>query len=466
MSKRDVEALVQQCRELGWGVEVTAKGFNRITPPEGDIIISPSTGDGRALGNFKAELRRAGFNPEAVQLAKAEKAEAAITQDRAKNDAALARAAARAAERAKEAALAPIPTAPQTAPALPKAPTLASPFAPPPPPVTPTPVPSAASGTLAGYPRVVAWVTQKEAARVLADAKEAQEHGGCRQRKLNVRNAAKIQQGMELGEWELNPADSLVYCKEHGSIVNGQHRMKGLRDADPEFISAFYPDGVPFYITTGFPCAMSHIFDTGKARSAADALAVEGLEGWGPLPSAALRLAMLYDLSFLPDGVKSWPQWRNVQLTNTELTVAAAGPYRELLNYGKIASRAYTKSKMTRSSTMVAAFLIDRDNPGGSNPENGHTTELFWKGICLDDDIKAGDPRMALVRFAMRTGMKRGSESGSLMLAHILKNYANYMIGTKKVDLSTVAVDAPMPPVWQPGMRWFHQQLRFPLIGA
>lgn len=466
MSKKEIDELVEGCRALGWNVKETAKGFYQILPPNGgDPIISPGRPVARSLGNFKAELRRAGFNPEVAQLAKAEKAEAAITKDRARNEAALARAAARAAERAKEATLAPISTAPQTAPVLPpKGPGLGNPFAPPPPPVASVPMPSTASNALAGYPRVVVYVAQEEAAQFLAKAKEEQEKGGCRQRKLNVRNAAKIQQGMELGEWELNPADSLVFCKEHGSIVNGQHRMKGLRDADSEFISAFYPHGVPFYVTTGFPCARSHIFDTGKARSGSDALTVEGLQGWGPLPTAALRLAMLYDQSFLPEGVKNWGQWRNVQITNTEMTTAARESYGALLEHGTIASRAYSKAKVTRSATMVASYLLSRDNPDGKGTE-GRDNEQFWRGVCLDDDLKAGDPRMALVRVAMRSGGKRGADNGPAMLAHILKQYANYMIGGKKVDLSTVDREVPMPPVWQPGMRWFGQELRHPKSG-
>lgn len=449
MSKKEIDALVQQCQELGWQVEPTSKGFYRVLPPEGDAIITPSTANGRALGNFKAELRRAGFNPEAVQAAKAEKAEAAIAEDRRKNDAALARAAAR----AKEAATTPAPITPQ------KAPTLTNPFAAP---TKETPAAENIStfSLLSGYPREAVLITQKQSGQFLTEAKERQENGGCRQRSLYATNAAKLQQAMELGEWELNPADSLVFCQEHHSLVNGQHRMKALESADSEFIDEFYPNGVPFYITNGFPCAMSHIFDTGKARSASDALAVEGLLGWGPLAAAALRLALHYDRSF-EGGNKNWGQWSAAQFTNTELVAAASGDYSGLQGNSKIVSRAYTQSKMTRSATMVAAFLMSRDNPGG-NPENGRTNELFWKGVSGDDGMLPGDPRMAIIRVAMRTGSKYRSDNGPTMLAHLLKGYANYMIGSKKVDISTVSKDIPMVPVWKPGMRWFSQELRYP----
>lgn len=462
MSKKEIEELVAQCRDLGWGVEEVKKGFYKILPPSGDPVISPGGTNGRQLSNFKADLDRAGFNPDAARYAKQEKAAKAIAEDRRRNDAALARAA----ERAKEAATAPAPAAKaQSITTTATIPALANPF-------TAGALPTAEGEEisqaqmfklLAGYPREAVLITQKQAAQVLADAKEAQEHGGCRQRHLYVTNAAKLQQGMELGEFELNPADSLVFCKEHKTVVNGQHRMKALADADQEFIEEFYEDGVPFYVTTGFPCAMSHIFDTGKARSAADAITVGGLQGWGPLASSALRLALNYDQSFTPGGIAYWPQWRKIQYTNTELVSAAAIDYRELLVHNMVVSRAYTRSRFTRSATMVAAFMINRDNPGGA-PEKkdrpAKTNEQFWKGICGDDDMQAGDPRIALVRFAMRTNSGRGGvDSGATMLAHLLKGYANWMIG-KKLEMSQINREVPMVPVWQPEMRWFGQELR------
>lgn len=469
MSKKEIEELASQCRALGWSVEKTAKGFFKIVPPNGDPIISPGSTNGRQLSNFKAELNRAGFNPDAALVASQERAANALAADRKRNDAALARAA----ERAREAATAPAP--PVTTPSAPVPaaqviPALSNPFTPPALLTAATEEISEAQmfKLLAGYPRDAVLITQPQAAKIMSDSKEAQEHGGCRQRRLYSANAAKLQQGMELGEFELNPADSLVFCKEHNSIVNGQHRMAGLENADPEFINEFYPEGVPFYVTTGFPCAMSHIFDTGKARSAADALTVEGLQGWGPLPASALRLALNYDQSFEPGGITYWPQWRKIIYTNTELVQAAAIDYRGLLQHNSVVGRAYSRSRVTRSASMVAAFVIERDNPGGAPAKKDRpakTNEQFWRGICGDDDMQAGDPRIAVVRFAMRTGSKYGADNGATMLAHLLKGYANWMIG-KRLEMSQINRELPMVPVWQPEMRWFGQELRFSKIGS
>jgi hypothetical protein len=309
---------------------------------------------------------------------------------------------------------------------------------------------------LVGYPRYAVRINQAQARKVIDDTKENQENGGCRQRKIYRSNIEEIKQGMELGEWALNPADSLVFCKEHGSVVNGQHRLRTLGyEAEAEFIEAFYPkEGVPFYVTFDFPCALSHIFDQGKKRNTTDAADFAGLEGWGSIPSAALKLVHQFDESFREGGEQNWMRWSKQLYTNTEKTHDMAVSYGDLLNNAQLVSRAYRRSKITRSSSMAAAFLIDRDNPGGWNPVNKHTSILFWKGVCGDDTMEVGDPRMALVRVAMRTGAKKRVDNGPTMLAHILKQYANYMIGGKKVDMSVVNTSQPMPPVWQPGMKW------------
>lgn len=472
MSKKEIEELVDQCRDLGWVVTPTAKGFYRILPPEGDAIITPGNAKGRAnnrgLANLRAELYRAGFNPEEAAAARAEKAAKALEADRKRNEVALALAAERAAQRAKEDALAPAP-APAVLPTVQSIkPTLTNPFVPAAPVVlTKANAPEISEfAALAGYPHQDVRIHQKQSGEILAYAKEQQElEDGCRQRRIYKENAADWQQAMELGEWELNPADSLVFCKEHKAIVNGQHRMKGLFDADPEFIDAFYPDGVPFRVTYDFPCALSHIFDVGKKRSSSDSLTAARLKGWNQIQSAALRLALQFDQSFEEGGEDNWTRWGNVRISHTQETRAAAGDYADILKHVTLASRAYHRSKVTRPATMAAAFLIERDNPEGWNPKNKHTSILFWKGVCGDDTMEVGDPRMALIRVAMSTGRKRGVNNGPTMLAHILKMYSLYMIGGKKVSLSTVNRDLPMPPVWQPGMRWIKGELRQPMVG-
>lgn len=461
MSKQEVEALVQSCADLGWAVENTAKGFHKVTPPgKNPIIVSGTANGGRTLANFKAELKRAGYNPDAAAAAKAAKATNNLLKDRRKNEAALARAA----QRASDAALAPAPT-PAPAVPVPAVPTLANPFSP----------GAASEGALTteggeinqfkalqGYPRRAVAIGQKQAAEIWAYAKEQQEkENGCRQRKLYSTNVAKIKQGMELGEWYLNPADALVFCKEHKSLVNGGHRMWTLSQADPEFIEGFYANGeLPFEVVEGFPCRMSHIFDQGKSRSGVDALAFDGQTGWTNLAVGALRIALQYDESFQEGGETYWPRWRKKIVTNSEVVAIAGEEYKDILKMSTIANRAYNRSKVTRSASMVAAFLFERDNPGG-NPKLGLTNELFWKGVSDDDDMMVGDARRALIRVAARTSAGNIVDNGPTMLAYLLKAYAKYMSNKPADNLGNVDQirAVPMLPVWTPQLRWHGTKL-------
>lgn len=464
MSKKEIDELVRNCELLGWGVRPTGKGFYQILPPGGgDPIITPGRTNGRSLSNLKADLERAGYNPDAVLAAKALKAEEAIKNDRAKNAAALARAA----ERAAEPILAPVEKAPTTAPA--KA-SLTNPFVAPSI-LTAKPGAAAVGGdiselqALAGYPCVTTTISQADAAQIVAYAEEQlTKPDGCRQRKLYPSNIAKIQQGMEMGEWEHNPADSLVFCKEHRSIVNGRHRMAALANADPDFIEAFYPGGrLPFNVTTDFPCDRSYIFDTGKNRSGSDALTFYKQDGWSPLLVSALRLAMQYDQSFKPveeNPVTDWTKWRRIIITNNQLNVAATGLYKPLLDNTLVVSRAYNRSNITRSASMVAAYLFKRDNPDG-NPKLGRTNEMFWKGVSDDDTVTVGDPRRALIRVTARTVAKNRADTGPVMLAYLLFAYAKYMSGKSAEQLGNIEqIKAdPMLPVWTPAMRWDGRKL-------
>jgi hypothetical protein len=366
----------------------------------------------------------------------------------------------RAARRAADPALAPVATAAPVTHVV-AVPTLASPFSPP---------TAGSEGTLTaegeqvnlfkalqGYPRRAVSIGQKQAAEIWAYAKEQQsKEGGCRQRKLYSTNVTKIKQGMELGEWYLNPADALVFCKEHKSLVNGGHRMWTLSQADSEFIEGFYANGeLPFEVVEDFPCRMSHIFDQGKSRSGVDALAFDGQEGWTNLAVGALRIALQYDDSFREGGEKYWPRWRKSVVTNSEIVAIAGDEYMDILKVGSIANRAYNRSKVTRSASMVAAFLFNRDNPDG-NPKLGYTNELFWKGVSDDDNMVVGDARRALIRVAARTSAGNVVDNGPTMLAYLLKAYAKYMSGKSADNLGNVDQmrAVPMLPVWTPQLRW------------
>lgn len=416
----------------GWRLEETASsGRWRIYPPNGDPILSPANGQGRSLANFTKELERAGFNPDAAMVAKREKAQAALVADREKNSAALAAAA----ERAQKLVVAPSP-----GPAAVFKPVAVS----------------TEAEVMAAYPHEVVYVTFEW-------AYEALQRKQCKQRALYKRTVDKYKQAMRNGEWALNPIHGVVF-DEHGCLINAMHSLTALFELGEELL-AVYPHGVPFYVTYNFPSKLAHIFDTGRARTAPDALSVEGLKGWGTMQAAALRLCMSFDQSFDPersDRVTDWRRWRSILWTNSELVEGAAGPYAGLLDFNTLASGLHTHAKITRTAGLAAGFLIERDNPQGAP---GKSNEEFWEGVQGKSTLHNGDPRMSLLKFSMREAGRKSSEPAVLHLAHILSRYADWHLG-KPVQRSTVHEDEPMPPVWREGMRWIGNELRYPRGGA
>lgn len=472
-AKQEIADLVEKVRATpGWEVGLTGRNHWRITAPDGESCTASVTPRGsRPLADLKGDLRRMGWSEDEAERIRDEAAVAALAADREANErrteAVLARAAKEnAARAAAETADAPkaeadtnkglifIPPTPQIV--VPKAPTLVKPS---------LATVAEEDVDFTGYRQEMIYLTYDMACAIA-------ERGQCRQRHLYEKHALKLSQAMNRGEWKLNPADSLVFDEHEdgttpGCLINGQHRVWAVVEGDWTKMSRHYPRGVPFMATYGFPSKMAHIFDTGKARNASDALTVEGLVGWGTMESAALRMALNYDQSFEKDedgnytGETNWTNWRSIQWTNTELTQAGnaeTGKYADLNKYGSVASRLYSRAKVTRTTGLVLAYLLDRDNPGGG--PNGSNQD-FYDGVCGTTELSPRDPRMALMRYCMRGSAKAtGLQVGLVHLAHALRRYADWNLGLES-ELSKVPDDKPMWPVWRDGMKIISGELRF-----
>lgn len=81
-------------------------------------------------------------------------------------------------------------------------------------------------------------------------------------RKLSQRIVNGYAEDMKRGNWLLNPAAHIVFCKD-GTLYDGQHRLYACVQA-----------GVPFvtYVTRGCDPRLYHVIDTGRSRTAADVL--------------------------------------------------------------------------------------------------------------------------------------------------------------------------------------------------
>lgn len=60
-TRKEMSQIIQQLEDQGWTVTLTRGNHYKMVSPTGAVQFQPSTpGEGRALKNIKAQLRRAG----------------------------------------------------------------------------------------------------------------------------------------------------------------------------------------------------------------------------------------------------------------------------------------------------------------------------------------------------------------------------------------------------------------------
>jgi len=243
----------------------------------------------------------------------------------------------------------------------------------------------------------------------------------------------------------------------HGCCSNGQHRLFSVLDADPELLALHYPKGVPMHVVFGIDPEDIDVIDTGRSRSVKDALDVAELPEFGNQGSAVLRLIMNFDSG------QPWTSWNHNVWTNDEFRAAARGGLNGVSEYLSGAQKLYRKANLTKTVGAAASFLLERDNPGGGGKEHPErTNEEFWAGVCFEVPLNPDDPRAALYKFLKNLKDDRNRNVKTpVILGHVLRQYANWHLGNT-LTFSRQDDDWPIPPVWQPGMRFIDGQLRHP----
>jgi hypothetical protein len=449
--KKDLEEFVRDMRRTpGWTVPDAPNGAGHWTftnDETGESVTMSSTPSSvRTLANTKAELRRKGWDEEAFKRAKeADRAER-LAADKLKGEKAMADAIARAAKATAELAA---PVASQFIPA--QVPIIITPTAP------EVPMASARNIRALFEPHRdrdpeqydLYWVTPE-----LADA--ALEKGPCAQRRVSDTNVARITRAINTGRFYKNPADHILF-DVHGCASNGQHRLYSILDADPDALKEHYPNGVPLYVKFGFNPEHMSVVDTGKSRDANDALTVAGEAQFGKQGAAVLRLIMNFDKG-LP-----WTHWNKEVWINDDFTEAAKGGLKEVADYLNFAQTLYRKAGLNKTVGAAAAFLIDRDNPGGGAPDRPErTNQEFWDGVCFEVALAPNDPRAALYKYlkGLKDDKTRTAKT-PVLLGHVLRQYANWHLGNT-LSMSRQDDDWPIPAVWQPGMRFIAGKLKHP----
>lgn len=440
MSNKEVEDLVKQVtsRGSGWTRDDKVDGNDHIVlrGPDGECVrIASTPSDSRWKRNSLADLKRAGWDPEEV-----ERENRRISRQRATDEIEKARLNL---IRAQEMA-----DARQAAAALLKEANAGEKLL--------------TGGVLKGYPTEARYVSVEEI-RIAVDLNRANR---CNTRPLYKRWVAKWQSTMGRGAWHLSP-EALVF-DEHGCLVDGMHRGAAyvqLADKNPELLLEHYPHGIPFTVVTDFPSALVGMLNSGKSRSAKDAVAVAGHTANAFQVSAALRLVMAYDQRFGERGLP-WTQWGGFDVDNDEVVAAFNGPYAGLIEHHTVASRLRRKIKMTPSASLVLPFLLSRD---GHSEEDAET---FINGICLDDDYRKGDARAAFGTAMLRRVKTPGAAAakvtnkdslkspGPYQLCLALKAYYKWQVGDDSVQILDFGRGEKAYAVWTPGMKLINGEVR------
>lgn len=100
-----------------------------------------------------------------------------------------------------------------------------------------------------------------------------------RNRKVSKGNYAQVLEAMTAGEWELN--GEAIKIARDGTLLDGQHRCLVSAEND-----------IPFQtlIVYGLPANTQDTMDTGKSRSAADVLSIEGYPSANNLASITIAI--------------------------------------------------------------------------------------------------------------------------------------------------------------------------------
>ena len=100
-----------------------------------------------------------------------------------------------------------------------------------------------------------------------------------RNRKVSKSNYSQVLEAMSAGEWELN--GEAIKVARDGQILDGQHRL--MVSAENE---------IPFQtlVVYGLPAETQDTMDTGKSRTAADVLSIEGYPSANNLASITIAI--------------------------------------------------------------------------------------------------------------------------------------------------------------------------------
>lgn len=412
---REINALLDDLRFLGYAVVDVGQRWRVTSPEGGNPVFVPASSNGRNkdIAGVMALLTQIGYSAEKVAAAREADRQARMEDDRRKAAAQMAEAQRKAAEAQRY-----------------------TPFI-----IPAKPDPEAAAARRPGVRPLDKEIVTDSVELNLALAKDLirmntfyanETDGRERNRTVNRDRVIAYAKTMLKGAWLAT--NQGIGVDVNGSLVDGQKRAlalilacEGTVQAGDKMITL--PDDkpnprttIPMLITWNLPTESKYAVDMGEFRSVAQQVGMAG-ETNTNLLSSTVKIVLLHDRGI------DWTRWNKTSVTAAEIIekLDTEPELREALKGAALAG-----NLLVASAANAGYYLCLRAYPGGPMGD-------FMHGVKTGENLASGDPRLALrnwlqKRAAASRSQQRRADS-AIHLAVFIKAWNEFSQGVRRKDM-------------------------------
>ncbi|MEU5691196.1 hypothetical protein [Actinosynnema sp. NPDC020468] len=248
-------------------------------------------------------------------------------------------------------------------------------------------------------------------------------------RRLDRHTVELYASAMNRGEWKLSHQGIAV--DHRGVLLDGQHRLAAVVKSGK---------AVPMLVVRGVQRDTFSVVDTGKKRSASDALQLTGAQDTNHL-AAALRYLHMYET--LPKDIGSWSGGRT--RTTNEQILELLRTHPGMHDCVRRARPLSTNTGIIASACATAIYLTERAAP------NVDATEWF-SGVLTGANLDLGDPRLAFRNFFVNGRAQAGRRRMNARehIAIYIKAWNDWMNGESRKLIAFRKGESTPTPVERP----------------
>lgn len=239
---------------------------------------------------------------------------------------------------------------------------------------------------------------------------------------MNNRTLSRIQVGkyahaMSIGDWQLSDP---IKFDTYGRLIDGQHRLAAIIESGVT---------VAMFVVRGLDPSAQDIIDTGRARTASDALKIHGYERYVILASAA-KLLIAYENGWINTVSDS----RYPRIITTPEIVRYIDQHPRLHNAAKGADTDRQSVKMQTSVLCFGRYVLSQVDELAAHAFFDDLREMRTGGH--------GDPRSALLK-RLANQQKRLSQPEAIYL--MFRTWNAVRTGEPMHLIKIVSRDAKIP---------------------